>query len=161
MAAGGNEYLLGSPKSYPAAYDDYCITVGAVRYDGQRATYSTIGDFIDLSAPGGDLSVDQDKDDYPDGILQQSFMEDPRNFKYLFGEGTSSSAPHVSAAAAMIITCGLTDPDDIAMVLELSARDNGPPGWDSQYGYGILDVVTYLRVRMSVKMKSARNRMTM
>ncbi len=157
VAAGGNEYLLGSPKSYPAAYDDYCITVGAVRYDGQRAPYSTIGDFIDLSAPGGDLSVDQDKNDYPDGILQQSFMEDPREFKYLFGEGTSSSAPHVSAAAAMIIACGLTDPDDIAMVLELSARDNGPPGWDSQYGYGILDVYAALKYASKQVVTSSGN----
>jgi len=44
VAAAGNEFFWGSPTSYPAAYDAYCITVGAVRYDGKRAPYSNVGD---------------------------------------------------------------------------------------------------------------------
>ena len=150
VAAGGNEYVRGSPPSFPAAYDAHCISVAAVRYDGRRAWYSTKADYIDISAPGGNIYLDQNGDDHPDGILQQSFIEDPRDFDYVFWEGTSFAAPHVSAAAAMLISQGLTDPDKIAEVLTLSARDMGTPGWDSGYGYGILDV--YMALKYAAKM---------
>jgi hypothetical protein len=140
VCAAGNEFFAGSPTSYPASYDAYCITVGAVRYDGQRAPYSNEGDYIDLTAPGGDLSVDQNKDNYADGVLQQAFMRDPQDFQYWFFQGTSMAAPHVSAAAAMLISHGVAEPDDVAESLIFSARDMGPPGWDSEYGWGILDV---------------------
>ena len=145
VAAGGNEYLFGSPPSYPAAYDAFSISVAAVRYDGRRAWYSTMADYIDLAAPGGDLSVDQNRDNSPDGVLQQSFVGDPQDIDYFFGEGTSFAAPHVSAVAAMLISHGLTDPDVIAEVLTLSARDKGKPGWDTQYGHGILDAHVALK----------------
>ena len=155
VVAAGNEYQWGSPKSYPAAYDAYCIAVGAVSYDGRRAIYSTTGDFVDISAPGGDLSMDQNGDGFPDGILQQSFVESPGDFEYIYGEGTSFAAPLVSAAVAMLISCGLTDPDEIVEVLKLSARDVGMPGWDSEYGYGILDV--YTAIKYAAKMTLARS----
>jgi hypothetical protein len=155
VVAGGNDFGLGSPASYPAAYDAFAISVGAVRYDGRRAWYSTRADYIDLSAPGGDLTLDQNRDNSPDGILQQSFRGNPRDIDYLFDEGTSFAAPHVSAAAAMIISCGLTDPDEIAEVLMLSVRDVGLPGWDSEYGYGILDV--YKAMKYASKIVLARS----
>jgi len=145
VAAAGNEYFWASPGPYPASYDKYCITVAAVRYDGRRAPYSNIGDYIDISAPGGDLRVDQNRDGFPDGILQQSFVEDPRDFEYIYREGTSFAAPHVSAAAAMLISHGVTHPDAVVAVLTRSARDVGKTGWDPEYGHGILDVYTALK----------------
>ena len=54
---------------YPAAYDAYCIAVGATRYDEAVAYYSNGGPSLDLTAPGGDLNVDQNGDDYGDGVL--------------------------------------------------------------------------------------------
>lgn len=145
VAAGGNEYSIGSPSSYPAAYDRYCISVGAVRYDGRHAWYSTTADYIDISAPGGDLSVDQNMDGFPDGILQQTFGESPQIFDYIYGEGTSFAAPQVSAAVAMLMSHGITEPDQIVNLLQISSRDKGAPGWDSKYGWGILDSYTALK----------------
>ncbi|MBD3183847.1 S8 family serine peptidase [Candidatus Poribacteria bacterium] len=140
VAAAGNEFFAGSPTSYPAAYDSYAITVGAVRLDGQRAPYSNVGDYIDISAPGGDLSVDQNEDEYADGVLQQAFMMDPADFQYWFFQGTSMAAPHISAAAAMLLANGITGVHDVTQALLFSARDMGKPGWDEEYGWGILDV---------------------
>jgi hypothetical protein len=57
--------------------------------------------------------------------------------------GTSSSAPHVAGAAALLIQRARqagqpTDPDAITQQLEASALDLGPPGPDDEYGYGRL-----------------------
>ena len=110
-----------SAVCYPAAYDDYCIAVGATRFDQTRAFYSNTGNHIDIVAPGGDTHIDQNGDGSPDGILQQTFDEDPSVFAYYFAEGTSSATPHVSGAAALLISGGVTDPDMVREALEQTA----------------------------------------
>ena len=144
VCAAGNEFLDGNPKSYPAAYDDYCIAVGATRYDETRAYYSNTGSYIDVVAPGGDLLVDQNGDGYGDGILQQTFGVDPNVFSYWFFQGTSMAAPHVSGAAALLISNGLTDPDMVRNVIEKTAKDLGPEGWDEETGWGLINIGTAL-----------------
>jgi serine protease len=139
VAAAGNEYTKRNQPSYPAAYSDYCIAVGAVRYDLARAPYSSTGSYISLVAPGGDLTVDQNNDGYPDGILQQTFQSDPNQFAYWFFQGTSMATPHVSGLAALLASHGVTGPDKIRQVMELTAKDLGPPGWDPEYGWGMID----------------------
>ena len=142
-AAGNNG--AENKISYPAAYDDYCIAVGATRYDETRAPYSNRGASLDLMAPGGDLNVDQNNDDYKDGILQQTIGNDPTEFAYYFYQGTSMATPHVSGVAALLIASGVADaPDDIRRVLESTARDKGDPGWDPVYGWGIIDAYAAL-----------------
>ena len=74
IAAAGNDGVGG--VCYPAAYDDYVIAVGATRYDETVAYYSNYGLSLDLVAPGGDLNVDQNKDGYGDGVLQQTYNKD-------------------------------------------------------------------------------------
>ncbi len=149
VCAAGNEFLEGSPPSYPAAYDNYCIAVGATRYDETRAYYSNTGSYIDLVAPGGDLLVDQNGDGYGDGIVQQTFNLDPREFAYWFFQGTSMAAPHVSGAAALLISNGVTEPARVRQALESTAKDLGPAGWDEQYGWGLIDIGMALRYRVA------------
>jgi serine protease len=146
VAAVGNGYLNGNPTSYPAAYDQYVIAVGATRFDGERAPYSNVSEHVDLAAPGGDLSVDQNRDGFKDGILQQTFSADPSRFGYWFFQGTSMATPHVSGVAALVIATGVDDPVRVREALEMTARDRGRKGWDEEYGYGIVDAyaaVTY------------------
>lgn len=132
--------------SYPAAYDAYCIAVGATRYDEEVAYYSNGGSSLDLTAPGGDVYVDQNDDTYGDGILQQTHDgTDYTNFEYYFYQGTSMAAPHVSAVAALVISAGIaTTPDEVREVLQSTAEDKGSAGWDQQYGYGIVDAYAAL-----------------
>lgn len=143
ICSAGNDGA-GAPPSYPAAYDAYCIAVGATRYDQTRAYYSTTGSFVDLSAPGGDINVDQNGDGYADGILQQTFGLSPKDLGYWFYEGTSMAAPHVSGVAALLISTGVTGPDAVREALEGSTEDLGTPGKDAEYGWGLIDAYAAL-----------------
>ena len=145
VCAMGNDFEQGNPPSYPAMYDEYCIAVGATRFDRQRAYYSNTGNHIDIVAPGGDTQIDQNGDGRPDGILQQTFGDDPNDFGYYFADGTSTATPHVSGAAALLASNGVTDPDMIREALEQTAEDLGPPGWDTEYGWGLLNIEAALK----------------
>lgn len=141
IAAAGNS---NGAVGYPAKYDNYVIAVGATRYDEQRASYSNYGPSLDLVAPGGDTSVDQNGDGYVDGILQQTFDPTTKNtssFSYWFFDGTSMATPHVSAAAAMLIAHGnATTPDQVREALQSTADDLGLSGRDDQFGYGLINI---------------------
>ncbi len=144
VAAAGNNGKNGI--SYPAAYNNYVIAAGATRYDETRAPYSNYGADLDLAAPGGDITVDQNSDGYGDGILQQTFARDTRSFGYYFYQGTSMAAPHVSAVAALVISAGgAHTPDTLRQALTETAKDLGTPGWDSQFGWGLIDAAAAVR----------------
>jgi serine protease len=144
ICAAGNDGA-GAAPSYPAAYDAYCIAVGATRYDEEVSYYSTTGDYVDIAAPGGDLRVDQNGDGYGDGVLQQTHDgSDYTNFGYWFYQGTSMAAPHVSGVAALLISNGVTDPDDVREALESTAEDKGDTGRDPECGWGIVDAYAAL-----------------
>jgi serine protease len=147
VAAAGNDGIGG--VSYPAAYDDYVIAVGAARYDETLAYYSNFGLSLDLVAPGGDLNVDQNGDDFGDGILQQTYKTDgfgTISWGYGFMEGTSMAAAHVSGVAALLIANGnATSPAEVRQALESTAEDKDIAGWDIRYGWGLVDAFAALQ----------------
>jgi serine protease len=139
VAAAGNDNAR--VVSYPAAYEK-CIAVGATRYDGKRAYYSNYGAALDVMAPGGDMTVDQNGDGYGDGILQNTFnttTKDPADFDYWFFQGTSMATPHVSGVAALLISEGANGPDAVRAAIQNTATDLGTSGWDKYYGYGLVN----------------------
>ncbi|MBU1319037.1 MAG: S8 family serine peptidase [candidate division Zixibacteria bacterium] len=138
VCAAGN---AGTPVAqYPAAYTE-CISVSAVRYDKALAYYSSYGSTIDICAPGGDVTVDQNGDGYVDGVLQQTHDgSNYSSFSYYFYQGTSMASPHVAGVAALLLAKdGSLTPQQVRDAIQGSAEDLGAAGWDQSFGYGLVD----------------------
>lgn len=135
VAAAGNtgsDYLL-----YPAAYPEV-IAVGSVGPDGERTYYSSYGKGLELMAPGGNSRLGRKAQVL--STIWDSLVGD----SYDYMEGTSMAAPHVSGVAALLIAHGIKDPDYIRLILRETARDLGPPGYDEETGYGLVDAFAAL-----------------
>lgn len=133
-AAGNNNFgWLSSPANHPEA-----IAVGASTSRDERAGYSNYGGGLDLLAPGG-TGLDLNLDGHPDGVFQEMPTGTGYGFRYL--TGTSMAAPHVSGAAALLLSLlpGLA-PSDVRDLLKDNAEDVGPSGWDATTGAGVLRV---------------------
>jgi serine protease len=157
VAAAGNRF--GRRVAYPARASQV-MAVGATTRNGCQSDYSNRGSDLDVVAPGGGVDADPvvteelglcDPDDAGDWIYQQTFRGGTVQRFGLPGgyEGTSMSAPHVSAIAALVIATGKLGPnptpDAVQSHLEATARDLGPPGFDFRYGHGLVDAARALR----------------
>jgi serine protease len=157
VAAAGN--FERAAVSYPARAKTV-ISVGATTENGCRARYSNVGRGLDIVAPGGGPDDPKDatcvkeiregRDIYQTTFPWAGVQSAPRTSSSFrrFGLpsgfiGTSMAAPHVSAAAALVIASGLLGPDPAPSVvqerLQATAIDAGVPGYDEVYGYGRLD----------------------
>ena len=150
LVVGASGNAAARSLAYPARASQV-ISVGATTEHGCVAEYSNNGANLDLVAPGGgeDASIRDDPncrplDDPGGNIVQMTFDGSLRRFG-LPGEymGTSMSAPHVSAAAALVIASGVIggdpSPAEVERRLKSTARDLGPGGPDFRYGWGLLD----------------------
>ena len=55
------------------------------------------------------------------------------------------ATPHVTGVAALVASAGIaTTPDEIREVLQSTARDLGSPGYDTEFGWGLVDAAAAL-----------------
>ncbi len=95
--------------------------MGATDANNQRASFSTTGPYVNVVAPGVDIiSIDSSGSSSRDG--------------------TSFSTPYVSAAAAIVRATQGFNANQVYWSLIASATDLGPPGWDPEYGAGLINV---------------------
>lgn len=80
-------------KEWPAAYPG-CLAVAAMAHNFKRASYSNFGEWVDITAPGGEQSYG---DNY--AILSTTI-----NGQYTWLQGTSMACPHVSGCAALVLS---------------------------------------------------------
>ena len=143
VAAAGNSGKRA--PSYPAAYDEV-FAVAATQYDQRTTFYSQWGDFVDIAAPGGNTRIDQNGDGRPDGIMQETHpLGRTDKHEFALYMGTSMASPHVAAAAAMVISTGVTHPDKVKEILRNTADQSMRDQYDAKefeerYGAGFLQV---------------------
>jgi gliding motility-associated-like protein len=88
--AAGNDNT--SELAYPAAHEEV-VAVAAIDNKGRRASYSNYGNWVDISAPGGEMTVSSG------GILSTISAN-----QYAYNQGTSMACPHVSGVAALALS---------------------------------------------------------
>jgi len=130
VAAAGNDRQRGNELSYPASFA-HVLTVGATDESDRVTDFSSISPFMDLAAPGQDMTVAVPTLFNPSG--------------YDTFDGTSFSSPLVAAASAAVWTLrpSLSN-SQLFEVMRRSARDVGRRGWDMNTGYGVLNVAAAL-----------------
>jgi len=95
--------------------------------------FSSTGPDVELAAPG------------------VSILSTVPGGGYASYNGTSMASPHVAGAAALLISAGVPDTsgngrvnDEVRTILTSTAIDLGSSGRDTQFGFGLVDVVAAL-----------------
>jgi type VII secretion-associated serine protease mycosin len=130
VASTGNrprENFIGDPGAHPGV-----VAVGAVGKDGNIADVSVRGPAVSLVAPGVDIVSSSNEDGYR------------------IGTGTSPSTAIVSGAAALVwAKYPQLKSTQVVEHLTKTATDKGAPGRDSDYGFGVLNVLKALTTEPS------------
>ena len=142
VASSGNENV--NELRYPASYN-HVISVSAVDILKKRTSYSNFGAAIDVAAPGGDVeTADADGNGAPDVVVSTDADDSEGSIvpTFKFQQGTSMAAPHVAGVIALMKSVKPTlTPQEFDQLLS-SGRitdDLGDPGWDEEYGYGLIN----------------------
>jgi len=152
-AAGNNGTDVGTESNgfFPANTRD-AIAVSAFTHDDLRAGFSNFGAKIDLAAPGGGDSdptgtVTEPQRSILSLLASGASAEMTENGQLIIGSrylrqaGTSMAAPHVAGAAALLLAKFPTwSPEQVRQALRKGSIDTGAAGFDTDSGYGRLDV---------------------
>lgn len=124
ISAVGNDMLSDSKRVfYPAAYDTV-IGVGAIDRDLNIASFSQQNDSVTTVAYGVDIKVPSIK----------------KSSEYTVVSGTSySAAAFCGLAAKYIEEHPDITPEQFRKIIGCSCKDLGEPGYDTIYGFGMVD----------------------
>ena len=110
VASAGNDFANGNPLIYPASLP-HVLTVAATDESNRPTDFSSSSEAVDLSAPGQHI------------VAAVPLSYDPNGWQSV--DGTSFSAPIVSAATAWVWTARpQLDNTQVVDLMRWSARDN-------------------------------------
>ena len=151
VAAMGNN-RAENPTMYPAAYENV-MAVAATGPDDAVTYYSQYGPHCDIAAPGGVMTAPGD----PNGILSTMptysvYMNTQYGYatNYDYVQGTSQATPHVAGLAALIWAVHPAwGPNNVRTLIQTTAVDLGPLGWDADFGHGRIDAANAVGIALS------------
>ena len=135
FASAGNGSV--AQISYPARLSTVNSVAAANRF-GQRSGFSQYGTGLDFTAPGEDVfTTDRtDSNGYSSG-------------DYTFARGTSFASPYAAGVAALIISQNPTlTAAQVESAMAGSCTDMGADGYDTDYGYGLVNASRALSSRL-------------
>jgi subtilisin family serine protease len=129
VAAAGNSGA--NMLEYPASFNGV-ISVGATNSENKLADFSTYGPAVDVVAPGED-------------IYSSAFDVD-KGATYMELDGTSMASPVVAGTVSLLLSKNpkLT-PNQIQYILNKTATDLGSKGYDTTYGFGLINPINALK----------------
>lgn len=125
VAAAGNDGR--EVHHWPSAHEA-AIAVAATTANDTRASFSNLGDFVDVAAPG------------------VSIMSLRMGGGYMTLSGTSMATPHVAGLAALVLGRNPSlSPFEVQSIIESTAVDLGAPGKDNAFGHGRIDALAAIQ----------------
>ena len=113
------------------ACDPLAISVSATNWRDGLTYYSSWGEGLDLSAPGGEM--------YSNTTEESGIYSAYLGGGYRYLQGTSMAAPQVTGTAGIVSSVTGLRGDALRARLEETADDRGDEGYDTIYGWGRLN----------------------
>lgn len=126
VAAAGND---GVPLCAQPVLATKILCVGAVNRGLSRSSYSNYALRVDIVAPGGELRADE------------AILSSQLGGGFSAMAGTSQAAPHVAAAAALLVSLGLRG----RAVIDRLEQTATPLGNSTQLGHGLLNMAAAVK----------------
>jgi hypothetical protein len=147
---GSEQGCQGSPAgaiSYPAL-NDHVIAVGATTVNDQRASFSSYGPTLDITAPGSGTIVSPTWTATNDATLYSGALD-----------GTSFASPQVASLVSLIksIRPSSSVDDVTALLLASATKLPGMSGnaYTNEFGHGIINAGSALTIAASLNATSA------
>lgn len=133
VVAAGNDNT--DTPMYPAALPGV-ISVGSVTTSRERSSFSNYGSWVSVMAPGSSILSTM-----PMGpVFMTTGIDNPHLNEYDLMDGTSMAAPMVAGVVGLIRSRHpQLNPAQIKARLEGTAIDLGMPGFDTEFGNGMID----------------------
>lgn len=133
FASAGNDG--SSTITYPATLSSV-LAIGAVNNRGQAWINSNYGPQLGFVAPGVQVRT-----------TDRTGTSGYSNNDYAVLDGTSFATPYAAGVAALVMSFNPDIPtDQVVNILKASATDKGTAGFDTQFGYGVVNALAALQL---------------
>jgi subtilisin family serine protease len=106
----------------PTAENPYIISVSATNYSNGVAAFSSTGSYVDVAAPG------------------VTIYTTTMGGGYASSGGTSIASPITAGVVALMMSANTAlGPNELEALLEENALDLGDPGYDTSFGFGLVN----------------------